>query len=395
MNPVLMIHKPRILNVSPESVTLIADIVFPDGNKKELWYEMNEIVREYLTDEIADSFVVALLPIAMQNKWDIKVVNSKISTRLLFNLNEKLIPVLSKYSAVYNKISVFAETYSDTNTMKKGNYVGTGLSCGVDSFDAIMAGMSYDVPNRVNCVTFFNVGQHRSTSGLSPEESRALFNRRKEKSLKCSTELKLQPVIVNSNLGEILTLPYVCVHQFCNFSAVLACGTFFSKYYYASGVDIENFSIKKVDEDTMYYETFLASVLSNENVTFYIEGLQLTRLDKIKRIAEFDIAHKYLNVCFKEDENCGVCEKCIRTQMELYSINCIEKFSDVFDVEKFNSNKNKFLLYSVKKNTLVYNEILKEICKNKIKIPFFIKLARYVYRMTALIKKVAKCVLNK
>lgn len=55
----------------------------------------------------------------------------------------------------------------------------------------------------------------------------------------------------------------------------------------------------------------------------YHDGVQASRLDKVRRLAEFPQVLPHLRVCTKVDRipagflNCGVCEKCVRTQLEL------------------------------------------------------------------------------
>lgn len=53
------------------------------------------------------------------------------------------------------------------------------------------------------------------------------------------------------------------------------------------------------------------------------------RLDKIRRVAESDIAMQTLRVCphSKSEGNCGVCEKCMRTKVELHAVGALDRCS--------------------------------------------------------------------
>ncbi len=57
------------------------------------------------------------------------------------------------------------------------------------------------------------------------------------------------------------------------------------------------------------------------------DGIRLTRLDKVKMIANWDVALDNIRVCTNNSPgklNCGECEKCIRTMTELLAIGKLE-----------------------------------------------------------------------
>ena len=118
----------------------------------------------------------------------------------------------------------------------------------------------------------------------------------------------------------------------------MALGGYFSSYHYASGYDLSAFDVSKCDQDTVYIESLLASLLSTRALRFYIVGMEKSRMDKVRGIADWPVAQAHLNVCFKEGQNCGVCEKCRRTQLELYALGKLDQFSAVFDVPAFYQN---------------------------------------------------------
>jgi len=55
----------------------------------------------------------------------------------------------------------------------------------------------------------------------------------------------------------------------------------------------------------------------------YHDGCDVTRSQKVDRVAQTDAALSVLRVCFKEYTtfgaayNCGTCEKCVRTMVDL------------------------------------------------------------------------------
>lgn len=69
---------------------------------------------------------------------------------------------------------------------------------------------------------------------------------------------------------------------------------------------------------------------TSANVTICHDGVRLSRLDKVRLIAEWDTALRYLRACFNafrpgETLNCGKCEKCLRTMTELLVIGKLER----------------------------------------------------------------------
>lgn len=365
---------------------LVAEISETGKQPYELWYETADEYGRYFVSDRIDAFLVALLPYAMQNSLDI-LSDGTVSEKLELQISKFLMPVLTKYSDVYNEISISIKNKSDLN-INEVKCCATGYSRGVDSFDTIKETLSCGEQSLTH-LTFFNVGSHRSTANYTSEQSLELYNKRLSTVKKSSEIFGLPLIDVNSNLGEHLTLPYVTIHHFCSFSAVLALQKLFRIYYYSSGYSIDNFSIHKCDKGSAFYEPLLAELLSTESTTFYISGLNKTRLDKIKSISEFEPSYDNLNVCYYEDKNCGKCEKCLRTQLELMSIDKLELYKNSFDINKFEQTKDSWSIeYMLKhQNQSNYKEILEQMKLSGIKLTFTQKIKKTVYGIALKILK--------
>ncbi|MGB8381202.1 MAG: hypothetical protein WCG47_08105 [Dermatophilaceae bacterium] len=64
----------------------------------------------------------------------------------------------------------------------------------------------------------------------------------------------------------------------------------------------------------------LDAMWSSEGTEIIYDGYEVSRLDKTRVIAASDVARRYLRVCNvrdDEDDNCGRCEKCLRTLVAL------------------------------------------------------------------------------
>ena len=65
-------------------------------------------------------------------------------------------------------------------------------------------------------------------------------------------------------------------------------------------------------------------------------------MHKLKMLADFSLAQRYLHPCiYALRNNCCQCEKCIRTEVVLYGFGALERFDTVFDIEGFEENKRR------------------------------------------------------
>lgn len=87
-----------------------------------------------------------------------------------------------------------------------------------------------------------------------------------------------------------------------------------------------------------FSESYIIPLIQTNNLELIIDGCQYRRVDKIKNIADWDIAQKYLNVCLErtaDASNCGVCSKCLRTLLPLEILGKLDSYSAIFDIPKY------------------------------------------------------------
>lgn len=379
----LIIDKPYI-----EKNRLYSNIKTEDIYK--MWFEVEDEYIKYLCDERSDAFVIATLPYAIKHELDIEV-KGKISSKLYYQLNNCLVPLLCNH---FGKKFIKIEGVVDNTQLKTENGVGTGISCGIDSFYTILKNSNLKTSEfNVAYLTFFNAGASGKFGG---EDSRKLYNKRKENSRKFAQENGFKFVCVDSNMNEFIMMSHLATHTFRSLACVLALQKLFSKYYYASGG--EDFNETKITpESTAYYDILNVQCLSNENVQFYSDGIGISRLNKIKKIVNYPITYKWLNVCIGEEENCGHCSKCIRTLLELESIGQLNNYCNVFDLNDFKKNRSKFIGYMIeqKSSNVYFKEIYNEYKKNKIEIPIISYVIAFFYKLEKLIKKYLKIIIPK
>lgn len=77
---------------------------------------------------------------------------------------------------------------------------------------------------------------------------------------------------------------------------------------------------------------------SSESLEFVHDGCEGTRVEKVALLARYDVALQSLRVCWKNPQgsyNCGRCEKCLRTMINLRVNGALERcttFDEAFDI---------------------------------------------------------------
>lgn len=346
---------------------------FEVDNKKDiLWYEVKKKYEEYLAVERADAFVVGLFLLAFEKGTDIQVLGP-LSERLYYNLNTYLLPITADVRN-YNPIKIHCDQIESTS-LKNSGAVGTGLSCGIDSFSTICSHMD-DCPNnyQITHFTFFNVGSNGSLGG---EKANALFKKRVAMVKPCADELGKELITVDSNISEILQLNFYESHSYRNASACLALQKLFHVYYYSSNYSLKYFELKP--NSCGHYDTFNMNMLSNETINLYSTCPYHTRVEKTKMVANYKPATKYLNVCTVDGENCGSCDKCVRTLITIEILGKLKEFESIFNMENYYKMRSRFLARVIanKKKDDYMKEIYDEIQDVRFKIPLYSSLASY------------------
>ena len=356
----IKICTPKIINFDDNHSRLSCDI-YVDNEKRNVWFEVEKEYEQYLCFERSDAFLIGLLSWAMRSGHDIEC-SIPVTDELLYNIEEYLIPSLTKYSQALNKIKIEAQTLPAIDNM---GMVATGCSCGVDSFHSIL--------NNINSKYSFCKLTHLCLNnvGSFPADliENDLVESRRSAVRKVADELGLKAVITNSNFADVFKQSHLLTHTYSSMFAVFCLQKLWKTYFYASTYDFSNFKLKYNDiKDASYTELLLLNCFSNKKLRIYSEGAAKTRLEKTAFIADSKLAQKYLHVCLFKTKNCGKCLKCKRTMNTLYALKKLEKFKEVFDVDYYKKHKDFYLdeLYRLHLNNDIMTAPEYEILKNKI-----------------------------
>ena len=366
-----------------------------EGVELDVFYSVEPQYREYLCDETADAFVLPLLLRAVVSNQDIRV-DAPMSEKLYHNLRYGVLHAL--YYARKTTQKVYG-LKSPTSDIKKvdiscfklvgNNYhaegVGTGCSLGVDSFSVIKKYLldkdclpSYKITH----FACFNVGAFGS---FNTEETRKSFYKEVERLKKFSAKLGVPVVAVDTNLHDLFKEQnFNWCHTFLNMGCVIALQKLWSKYLYASGYSLNHFKF-----DLAYcakQEPFLLPNLSTESVELISADMEKTRSDKVEYIMDDALVKQNINVCLIEQtinngktqnktdnthRNCGQCEKCLRTMLQLDIFGRLNEYKNVFNLSQWPKIKYVYLakVLANKDKDLMYNDMASTIGANEYPVP--------------------------
>lgn len=336
--------------IEDETRTTLQSIIEYSGKQEKLWYSVDKKYGQYLTTEKLDGFLVGVLLLAMELGEDI-AVKGPLSEKLYHNLTNYYMNIIRLAIPSLKPIKIIPDSLDDGKQYNCEGAVGTGFSAGIDSFFTVLHYLLADdvLPNyRITHFIFSNVGSHGS---FNSQRARVLFSSRYELIRGFPEELGIDFIKVDSNLSEILKMSFQKTHQPRTLSCALLLQKLFSKFYYASAFRYQDSFIGETD-DIAHTDSSAVHLLSTETLEFISSGCQYSRVEKTRRVAFSDVANHWLNVCVNPEDgkNCSSCWKCCRTLFTLELLGVIDKFSEVFDLNKWRKVRNHYINKQVLRN---------------------------------------------
>ena len=333
----IKIEQPQL--VCDENESRLETYVTIDNIRERIWFSVDKKYESYLCYERSDAYVIAILDYAMRNGHDISC-EAPITEELYYNLDKVLIDAIVGYNKHFYRIKIDAPITNED--LICAGAVGTGISCGVDSLHAMANQTNLKYKNHnITHLTFNNVGSHGEA-----ERAQILYQQRLARPKKFAEEYGYNFVASNSNLMDIIKQSHFKTHTFSSMFAVFCLQKLYSVYYYASGgYHYDEFSLcDNPKSSSGSYEILSLPLFSTKKLRIYSEGAGLSRMDKLKLVVNYSPSYKYLNVCLKEGENCGKCEKCIRTLLGIDLYRKLDKYEHVFDIQYYKNNKKWYIL---------------------------------------------------
>lgn len=368
-----------------------------------LWYASDIENGKFFCEEVADAFVLPMILRAIKTHQDIEV-NAPMSEKLYYNLNEAVFYSIAKCVEQDNKKELGFDTSTffcpSIKSKKLVNMdfhpfaVGTGCSLGVDSFAVLKHNLfneSCPPSYRITHITLFNAGAFGYKADERMQQS---FNKEVEKTKLFAKEVGLPFVWVDSNVRSFYPeLSFDWSHTYLNMGIVLAMQKLWKLYLYASGYPIYYF---KFDiNDSAKSEPFIIPLLSTENTELISANMNMSRSDKVEYIAKDEIVRNHLYVCLKEQQangplhrknvngflNCGYCEKCRRTLLQLDILGQLDGYDKIFDLSDWKKIRNKYIARVLvkRKNNYMYRDLYSSMLKHNFNIPLQSRILSIIY----------------
>lgn len=342
----IIIGKPYIRPMEERNSSLLCSDLEGIGKPFTLWYEVDERYAQYLCTERADAFLIGLLPYAMAHslEGDPLVVKCKapISEQLYYQLHSHYIPTLVKCIGWYHNIEIKCEL--DSKKLESKNAVGAGVSGGVDSWYTLLKSKRCNSQKyQISHGAYFEF----DPNGIFDGE---LQNKMREMARNVCSLNNIAFVNIKSNIcKDIYRIPHGAIITWMFFSYAGALQKLFSIFYTSSTHSYKSFKI--IGDRSERYKLLNVHCLSNENITFYTPGSDMTRHERTSYIADYDFPRKILVVCNLPRvekgilQNCSKCSKCTQTMIDLDLADKLDYFRDVFDVKAYRDNPNYYLGY--------------------------------------------------
>lgn len=360
---------------------LVASVQLGEG-PIELWFAFAPEYEPWAVPERSDAFVLLLLEYALWSGRDL-ICEAPVTDRLLCQLNDILMPQMAAFTKDFAPARIVADPAPEVTSIANG--VGTGLSCGVDSFYTIYRHLDGGYAQLTH-LFFNNVG------ALTKDPARAeeIFEQKRERFAGVAAELGLPLVAVNTNMLEVLkgcpdgvTQPGAIKNAACLYALKRG----LSAYWVSSGCATGDFRYAFESNDP--YLPMITQAVTIGELLVLPCGTEVPRIEKLRAIAGEGVVRLHLSVC--AGENCGRCAKCTRTLFELYSLGMLEDFREVFDVDWFRRHLVGRLAYSMADPTERADgfvaESLGEARRNGVRIPLSSHLVAWCYYRPLLFMK--------
>lgn len=334
------ISNPRITKGDDGLLTIsypVASSIFPNN----LTFKIDAKYESFIDESLNCALVALVLP-AMRSGSRL-ILNGNISEKL-FNSCQGSLQSIVRLVLGYNPIPIVLNGGFTDRVHVKDNLVVTGFSGGIDSYSILKD--HYFQPGNwkssINALVFNDVGANGTTN------ERDLFESRLHHAREGANAVGLPLIVIESNMDDFYTiyddLHFFKTHSFRNSAVAHLISNAVSNYLYAASRPYSEVEVGP-SNTIGCVDPIALPLLSSENLYLQSEGGQYNRSEKIMAVVDLEVVQNNLHVCVDHqvDGNCSVCQKCVRTLLIIDFLGRLEKFSKVFDLDKYFSVKNERL----------------------------------------------------
>jgi hypothetical protein len=301
-----------------------ATVVWEDSDKKpqELFYETAQDFGEDLYCDPHAFLIGAILPAIQKNEKRV-FIDAPICPELRNGL-KAVSAWFNKWFEKQDEISIEAAStvrYPGFQSPRAGSF----LSGGVDSLSILKANrldFPMDHPSAIKDCLFVHGFDIGGIPKSGPELASYELALKSLSAIVKDANVTLIPVY--TNVRHLMDDVRFWIHRFHG-AALASVAHIFSRRL--SKVSIAStFSIANIDHFGSH--PLIDPNYSSSNLQIRHEGPTYSRLEKVKLIAEWSVALENLRVCTMNPSgrlNCGKCEKCIRTMLELLALGKLDE----------------------------------------------------------------------
>ena len=338
----ISIHPPRLEQVGNNA--RVSCVVDEAGEEKVVTFDVDSAWGEFLVTENVNAYLIALLPYAMRNSADIRLL-APVSADLLHSIEEFLVPHLAKYDDRLHPTKIHAEALQH-GALDNAGAVGTGMSMGVDSFFTVSKYLAPKYRDFKLTHPFVEQVGDLVEDRLSTRHKRNVNERTIDE---VADALNLPVVYAYSNVRQLFRMRHYYTHTYTSMFFVHMLNKLFDTYFYSSTVDFGSFSLADSSRhDASHHELLSLQALSTRSLTLLSGGAASSRIEKTQALRDFQPARDYLRVCLFEEFNCMTCWKCRRTLLTMDMQDTLADFGKVMDVERYRENREHYLAWLVK-----------------------------------------------
>ena len=308
--------------------TVMATVSWEESDRpsREIFFETDEKFAESISCN-PNAFLVACILPAMHHGEKRIVVDGSVCPELKENLVDVMGWLRHWYEPNYNFPLIEAETVASQENSFSANKTGFFFSGGIDSLAVLRANrLNYPLTHPGS----FKYGLLIHGQNIESDNRLSTFKKAFDdlSVLAKGTQIELIPVYTNIrdlepsseffhiSHGSILA---AIAHTFVN------C---FNTISVAATGDIPTLPlVKKSIIKPHGSHPLIDPYYGSRNMRIRYDGLSLSRLDKTRLIADWDVALDNIRVCGSNwpGKNCGHCEKCVRTMLSLLALGVLDK----------------------------------------------------------------------
>jgi hypothetical protein len=317
-------------NVTETSEVVRYEFALEHTDGSSLWTLFYEFARECapLVPDTFDAALCAVIFKAMAHGFDIRLRGPATRT-LLRNLHEFQLAWCS-WMPKYHPIHVEADTVVDATPVRPARSIAA-FSGGVDATFTLLrnSALANDTPYRVDTVLLV----HGFEVPLANPGALHELVRRTE-CIRALSKTRLR--IVKTNSRELVAQQWKYAYGAALAACLHLCSAEFS-WALVGSTDPYSALVLPMGSNPV-----TDHLLSGDQLAIVHDGAAFSRTDKVAFLARFPEAMKSLKVCWEgragreEGRNCGTCEKCVRTQLNLLAAGVTNPpcFDAPFDIRR-------------------------------------------------------------